>query len=51
MAKFKADIYFGDIYVKTVFVDADDQYDAIDELTELHADSVNYDVEELDTEI
>jgi len=50
MAKFKADIYFEDVYVKTVFVEADDEYSALDDLVEEHYKSVTYDIEELDSE-
>jgi hypothetical protein len=51
MAKYKVDIYFEEIYVKTVFVEANDVYDAVDELTEQHSDSINYDIEPLDSEV
>lgn len=51
MAKYRVDIYFEDIYVKTVFVEANDLYDAVDELNEQHADSINYDLEPLDSDV
>jgi len=51
VSKFKADIYFDEIYVKTDFIEADDEYTALEDLAEKHHSRVTYDIEELDSTI
>lgn len=50
MARYKADIYFDEVYVKTVFVEADSSYEADEKLAELFANSIDYDTEALDAD-